>query len=117
MTTQQVADRLVDLCRQGQLQQARQELYADNAVSLKPENGTFRPINGLPAILAEGAAFQNQVETMHELTVFDPVVAATYFSVAMRMDMTLRGPGRRNVHEICVYHVVDGKVAQEQFFF
>ncbi|WP_223654159.1 nuclear transport factor 2 family protein [Hymenobacter psoromatis] len=117
MTTQQLADRLVHLCRQGLNAQARAELYADTAVSLKPENGTFRPVRGLEAIQAEGAAFLNLVETMHELVVSAPLLGERYFSVAMQMDMTLRGPGRQQVSEICVYQVADGKIVQEQFFF
>jgi len=33
MTTQQVADRLVEMCRNGQNLEAIEELYADNVVS------------------------------------------------------------------------------------
>ncbi|HEY4936461.1 MAG TPA: SnoaL-like domain-containing protein [Puia sp.] len=36
MTTQQVADRLVALCRKGQIQQAQDELYADSIESIEP---------------------------------------------------------------------------------
>ena len=34
MTTKQVADRLIELCRKGQIQQAGEELYADDIASL-----------------------------------------------------------------------------------
>ena len=117
MTIQQIADRLVVLCRQRQFRQAQDELYAPDAVSLKPENGAFRTTQGLAAIQAEGAAFWNRVETLHEITVSDPLVAATYFSVVMRLDMTLPGVGRRTVNEVCVYRVEADQIMQEQFFF
>ena len=117
MTIQEIADRLVSLCRQGLFQQAQQELYADNAVSLKPEGNTFRAVEGLAAIMAEEAEFLGQMEDLHDTAISDPIVGATYFSVAMMMDMTLRGPGRIKVDEIGVYKVANGKVVQEQFFF
>ena len=37
MTTQQVADRLVELCRTGQVLQAQEELFADNVTSVSPD--------------------------------------------------------------------------------
>ena len=33
MTTEQIASRLAELCRQGQFEAAQKELYAENAVS------------------------------------------------------------------------------------
>ena len=117
MTIQQIADRLVVLCRQRQFRQAQEELYAADANSLKPDNGAFRTTYGLAALQAEGTAFWSRVETLHELTVSEPLVAAIYFSLVMRLDMTLPGVGRRVVDEICVYRVSDERIVQEQFFF
>ncbi|RYD90008.1 MAG: nuclear transport factor 2 family protein, partial [Sphingobacteriales bacterium] len=37
MNTQEVADRLVALCKEGKNIQAVKELYADDVVSLEPE--------------------------------------------------------------------------------
>ena len=37
MTTQQIAHRLAELCNQGQFEQAQKELFADDAVSIKPK--------------------------------------------------------------------------------
>jgi len=37
MTTEQIAARLAELCRQGQFEDAQKELYAENAVSIEPE--------------------------------------------------------------------------------
>jgi len=37
MTTQEVADKLVQLCREGKNDQAIEELYADNVVSREPK--------------------------------------------------------------------------------
>ncbi len=36
MTTNQIADRLVEHCRQGQFETAQKELFANDAVSMEP---------------------------------------------------------------------------------
>lgn len=35
----------------------------------------------------------------------------------MGMDVTLKGMGRRQMDEIAVYEVKDGKIVKEQFFY
>jgi hypothetical protein len=34
----------------------------------------------------------------------------------MQLDMTMKGQGRTNMAELCVYQVKDGKIVAEQFF-
>jgi hypothetical protein len=34
----------------------------------------------------------------------------------MRLDMTMKGQGRMDMAELCVYQVKDGKIISEQFF-
>jgi hypothetical protein len=55
------------------------------------------------------------VETMHSMSVSDPLVADNAFSCIMRMDVTMKGQGRMKMAELCVYDVKDGKVVSEQF--
>ncbi len=119
MTTRQVADRLVELCRQGKNIEAVKELYAENAVSHEPPgfpNGPER-IEGKPAILAKTEHFHAIMETLHSAYVSDPLVAADHFTVAMGMDVSLKGMGRTRMDEIAVYRVTDGKISREHFFF
>jgi ketosteroid isomerase-like protein len=35
----------------------------------------------------------------------------------MGMDVTMKGFGRMNMDEVCVFEVKDGKIVSEQFFF
>jgi hypothetical protein len=70
---------------------------------------------GLPAIIEKGQKFSEMVETMHALTVSDPLVAGSSFACTMRMDVTMKGQGRMDMTELCVYDVKDGKVIAEQF--
>lgn len=120
MSTQQVADRLVALCREGKYDQAQVELYADDAVSIEPEGlppGALGNAQGLAAIREKGRQFEERIEAMHSSSVSDPVVAENWFSMAMRLDATFKGMGRVDMNEICVYHVRDGKIVHEQFFY
>lgn len=118
MKTQEIADRLVALCRKAKWTDAQNELYAADAVSIEPyATPAFdKETKGLPAILEKGRKFDAMVETMHSLTVSDPLVAASSFAVTMSMDVTMKGQGRMKMSELCLYHVKDGKIVSEEFF-
>lgn len=117
MTTQEVADQLVNYCRQGQYNEAQSELYSENAVSVEPEGSQWGKAEGLDAIKAKAEQWGSMVEEVHSVTVSDPLVAANFFSVRMSNDVTFKGMGRMTMEEICVYQVEDGKIVKEQFFF
>lgn len=118
MTTQSIANRLVELCRQGDFETAQTELFANDAVSKEPyATPDFdQETKGLDAILEKGRKWSEMVEEMHNMEVSDPVVAANSFACTMRMDVTTKGQGRMDMKELCVYTVKDGKVASEEFF-
>ena len=46
-----------------------------------------------------------------------PLLAAIFFSLAMGMDVTMKGAGRMKMDEIAVYEVREGKIVKEQFFY
>jgi ketosteroid isomerase-like protein len=120
MNIESIAKRLVGLCREGNFEQAQKELYAANAVSIEPENlppGALGNAKGLAAILEKGKKFAELTEKVHAITVSEPLVADNWFSITMALDVTMKGRGRANMKEICVYHVRDGKIVQEQFFY
>jgi hypothetical protein len=117
MTTNEIAQRLVALCREVKWEQAQKELYADNVVSIEPHATPLfqKETRGLPAILEKGRKFAGMIETFHSTTVSDPVVAGNSFACTMQLDITMKGQGRMNMTELCVYDVKDGKVVSEQF--
>lgn len=118
MTTDALAQKLVAYCREAQWEAAQRELYADDAVSLEPfpTPAFAQETRGLAAILEKGRKFDAMVETMHRLTVSDPLVAGNVFACVMSMDVTMKGEGRMQMSELCVYTVKDGKIVREQFF-
>jgi ketosteroid isomerase-like protein len=121
MDTQQIARRLVELCREGKGQQAQDELYSSDAVSVEMEGmqGSGMPTvaRGIDAIREKGRQFNAGVEEVHGGSVGDPIVVGNWFAVVMTMDATMKGRGRVNMQEICVYQVRDGKIVREQFFY
>jgi ketosteroid isomerase-like protein len=120
MNTEAVAKRLVELCREGKYEEAQRELYADDAVSIEPDGlppGALGNAQGLAAIYEKGRQFNAMVEAVHGGSVSDPVIADNWFSIALALDVTMKGRGRMNMSEICVYRVRDGKIVHEQFFY
>ena len=117
MKTEEIARRLVALCRDGKWEQAQQELYSPDAVSVEPHaTPAFeKETRGLPAIVEKGKQFTAMVETMHSLAVSEPLVAANSFACTMRLDMTMKGQGRMDMSELCIYDVKDGKIVREEF--
>jgi hypothetical protein len=120
MSTEAIAKRLVELCREGKYEEAQKELYSEDAVSIEPEGlppGMLGNAKGLKAIFEKTHQFQAGIEEVHGGNVSDPVVAGNWFSCEMTLDVTMKERGRVVMTEICVYHVKDGKVDREQFFY
>lgn len=118
MKTEEIARRLIALCRQQKWEAAQTELFAKDAVSIEPyESPAFaKETRGLPAIIEKGRKFADMTEQVHALTVSEPLVATNSFACTMQLDITMKGQGRMNMAELCVYEVKDGKIVAERFF-
>ena len=119
MTTQQIADRLVELCKAGKFEDAQKELYDDNALSIEPlpMPGMDKETKGLQAIINKGHHFMSMVEETHGIRVSDPVVAPHSFCINLVMDITMKGRDRMDMSELCVYDIKDGKIVTESFHY
>ena len=118
MTTKEVANRLVQLCREGKNPDAIKELYADNVVSLEPKGApNGERTEGKDKVLAKTMGWLATVEQFHGSTISEPIVTANFFSCVMETDTTMKGMGRRQLKEIAVFEVLDGKIVTEQFFY
>jgi hypothetical protein len=117
MTTKEIAERLVDLCRQGNFETAQRELYATDAINIEPyATATFaKETRGLNAIIEKGHKFAAMIEQVHSISVSDPLVAGNSFACAMQLELTLKGHGRMSLNELCIYEVKDGKIISERF--
>ena len=117
MTTQEVANRLVELCRNGKVLEAQQELFAENVTSTEPEHSPNKSAKGKADVLAKGKAFAEMIEERHDGFFGDPIACGNYFTFAGMLDATMKGMGRMKLEEICVFGVKDGKVVSAQFFY
>ena len=118
MTTKEVADRLSQLFKEYKWEQAQDELFSKDAESIEPAHSPgLQTVKGIDAIKKKGEDFNNMVEEMHGGWVGEPIVGGNYISVAMGMDVTMKGAGRMQMEEICVYEVKEGKIVKEQFFY
>lgn len=118
MTTQTIANRLVELCRAGKAEQAIQELYSPDIISVEPEGMPDRIVKGLDGIAEKGKKFQAMIEKVHSSSVSDPIVADNTFSCAMLMNVDMKDvPVPVDMNEICVYTVKDSKIIKEEFFY
>ena len=115
---QQVAQRLVELCRAGKYEQAHEELYADDAVSIEGNGLQADAVTrGIEAIREKGRQWAANIVEVHGGSVGEPIVAPGWFSVVMGIDATYKDMGRVAMQEICVYGVRDGRIVHEQFFY
>ena len=118
MSTQDIANRLVELCRTGQFEQCYTELFdTENIESIEPDGAMMPYTKGLQALQEKGKVWNEMVEEMHSAEVSDPIVAGSHFSCTMKNDVTFKERGRMTIEEVCVYEVKDGKVVKEQFFY
>ncbi|MFT4534986.1 MAG: hypothetical protein ACJA1A_002308 [Saprospiraceae bacterium] len=118
MTTQDVADRLVELCREGKYEQAVKELYSPEIISVEAEGTPNRIVKGLEEIARKSVKFESMLEKIYTSVITDPIVADNFFSCAMLMNVQMKGaPVANDMNEICVYNVDNGKIVREEFFY
>jgi hypothetical protein len=113
MTTASIANRLIELCREGKFPQAQKELYADNIASIETD-GSQRA--GLAVLLAKEQAFLDSLNKITSIEFSDPVIAGSYFSARLMMEIEIKNLGYKKIDELCVYRVLNDKIVSEQFF-
>lgn len=117
MSTQEIAENLVNWCNNGQYDRCYTELYSPEIVSIEPEWAQNPRAEGIQEIAKKGAWWEETFE-VHSSKAATPTVAGNWFSVRFDMDTTHKPSGHRSQSsEIAIYHVKDGKIIQEQFFY
>ena len=118
MTTSEIAKRLVEMCRNGKVEEAKEELFSEDIISIEPVEGILpKETKGMDAIRKKAALFISMVENFYGDTISDPVVAGNYFSISWDTDIQMKGAARRTMSELCVYKTSAGKIIAEQFFY
>jgi len=117
MSTEEIANNLVNWCNSGQEDKCYQELYSPNVVSVESGSGEHQTANGLEEVTKKVEWWYDNFE-VHSSKASHPTVADNWFSVRHEMDITHKASGHRSqMAEIGVYQVKDGKIVKEQFFY
>jgi ketosteroid isomerase-like protein len=117
MTTQEVATRFFGYMQQGAFNKIYDELFSEDATSEETPGSDWGTARGMKEIHEKGKKWADSVEEMHGGTTENLVVAGNYFSCYMTMDFKPKGGERTTMQEIGLYHVKDGKIVSEQFFY
>jgi ketosteroid isomerase-like protein len=119
MELKEIADELVAGCREGRERENLKTLYAPDAQSVEAmDMGKGTTTTGIAGIEGKHDWWEGAHE-IHKSTAEGPFLHGTdRFSVIFDMDVTNKETGQRMaMKEVGVYHVADGKIAREEFYY
>ncbi|TMM54925.1 nuclear transport factor 2 family protein [Sulfitobacter sabulilitoris] len=120
MDIKQIADALVEGCREGRAKENLDHLYAPDAVSVEAQDmqGQGRETKGLEAIKGKHDWWDSAMEVTGS-SVSDPMLHGDdRFAIIFEAQGTEKASGRAfDMKEVGVYHVRDGKIVREEFFY
>jgi hypothetical protein len=117
MNTEEVATKLVELCRNREWRKALDELYSKDIVSVEAHEMENMPaeMRGIDQVRGKTDWWEKNME-VHSAKVTGPFVARDTFVVQFDIDVTDKGSNKRmQMSEAGIYTVKDGKVAREEF--
>ena len=119
MTTSEVANNFVTLCREGKNFDVMQQLYDENIVSVEAvrrNTGSFDTA-GKAAVIQKSAEWAAAHE-IHGGTVDGPFLLGDKFAVVFEFHVTPKTTGERvKDREIAFYTVANGLITREEFFY
>ncbi|MDT0538614.1 MULTISPECIES: SnoaL-like domain-containing protein [Croceitalea] len=116
MTTKEVADKFVGLCKEGKYDEAY-GMYAENAVSEEMPGIPNHVTKGRENIIKEYQQWAENIEEMHGGDVGEHMVAGNHFVVPMSMDATFKDRGRQKIDELCVYQVENDQITRATYHY
>jgi len=117
MNTEEVAKKLVEICRKGEWMKAIDELYSKDIVSVEAQEMENMPaeMHGIDQVRGKTEWWEKNME-VHSAKVSGPFVARDSFVVQFDIDVTDKASKKRmQMSEVGIYTVKDGKVAREEF--
>jgi ketosteroid isomerase-like protein len=119
MSTNEIANRYVALCKEGRFGACLDELFAKDAVSVEAfaPPGQDPVATGLPALHAK-SEWWNKNHEVHKGEVFGPYPNGDRFAVRFAFDVTNKPSGKRfTMDEVGLFTVENGKISREEFFY
>ena len=118
MTTQQIADKVTSLLRQGQFDAVYEDYFdTENVRHLEPQSPFFPDLKGVKALREKDAQMQANIASIDGMEVGHPIIAKSHFALPYKMAITLKDGNKMEMDEIIVYEVKNGKIILEQFFY
>ena len=117
MNTEEIAKKVVELCRQQAWKEAVDTLYADEIVSVEARSmdGGSPETHGIEGVRKKVDWWMNNME-VHSSKAIGPFVAHDRFVVQFEVDVTDKESSKRfQMSEVGVYTVKDGKIVREEF--
>ena len=119
MSINEIANGLVDLCRQRKNMEAIDKYYSDAIVSIESMSAPGMPaeMKGIEAIRGKNKWFFDNNEINGE-EVNGPFVGENQFAVEYKMDVTQKASGKKvRMEEMALYTVENGKIVREHFYY
>ena len=119
MTTLEIGNKLVELCKQGKNHEAMETLYAPDVVAVEAVSMAGMPaeIQGLDKVLAKSKWWGDN-HTIHSASVEGPWPNGDRFAVRFSYDVTSKPRSQRfQMDEIALFTVKNGKIVREEFFY
>ena len=119
MNTLEVGKKLVEMCSKGQNDQAIEQLYSKDVVSVEAQAMPNMPaeMRGMQAVLGKGK-WWNENHTIHSASCQGPFPNGDRFACVFKFDVTNKPSNQRfQMEEVALYTVKDGKIVREEFFY
>jgi len=119
MTTPELANQFVAMCKEGKNFDVMQTMYNDGIVSVEAarrKTGSFETV-GKAAVIEKSKEWAGAHE-IHGATTDGPYLLGEQFAVVFDFDVTPKATGKRGHNrEVAVYTVKDGLIVREEFFY
>lgn len=120
MDLKEIANELVAGCRENRAQANLDTLYAEDAVSVEAVDysGMGREVKGRDGIRGKHEWWEGAHEVANA-SVSDPFLhGEDRFAVVFEVKGTVKESGDSfDMREVAIYHVADGKIVREEFFY
>lgn len=117
MNTQEIAEKMIAYNNEGKFPAVFEELYSEDFVSIEMPGVPHEVVTGVGEATKKGEWFFSQFE-MLGVEISEPLVADNWFALRYKMHTKNRETGEeKHESELGIYHVENGKIVQEQFFY
>jgi hypothetical protein len=116
MNTAEVAQQFTAVLKAHQFKEA-ERFWSDDIASYEAMEGDMREVRGREAVQRKGEWWLANHD-VHSFQTEGPYVNGDYFVLRFKFDVTFKVTGeRRQMDEIGLYRVKDGKIVEERFFY